>query len=112
MEKPIFWIWFLPWGVILFGLWYLFSSEWVRELIRFFGPQPHFDVARNKDGSFPEPPRRRLKTSHQSVMQIVISLVILAAALYVLLSREAYPDSQQKWAIGAMGTIMGFWLKR
>ena len=45
----------------------------------------------------------------REVMQIIISLVILGAALYIILSKK-YPDDVQKWAFGAIGTVIGYWL--
>ena len=44
------------------------------------------------------------------VMQIMISFVLLAAALYVILSKKFDVDTQ-KWAFGIVGTIVGYWLK-
>jgi hypothetical protein len=44
------------------------------------------------------------------VMQIVISLIILGAGLWVILSGHYTPDSE-RWAAGAIGTVMGYWLK-
>ena len=43
-------------------------------------------------------------------MQIVISLVILGAGLWVILSGHYAADSG-RWASGAIGTVMGYWLK-
>ena len=43
------------------------------------------------------------------VMQIVISLVVLAAAVYVLLATSNADD--HKWAYGVIGTIVGYWLR-
>ena len=45
----------------------------------------------------------------QPVMQVLISVVVLGSALYVILSKK-YPDATQKWAFGAVGMIVGFWL--
>lgn len=45
-------------------------------------------------------------------VQIVISIVVLAAALYVIAFKPDASDATQKWAIGAVGTLFGFWLKR
>ena len=42
-------------------------------------------------------------------MQIILSLVITAAGLFVILS-QTYSDDAQKWAFGAVGTILGYWL--
>lgn len=43
-------------------------------------------------------------------MRIVVSLLILGSALYVILSAR-YDDSVAKWAMGAVGLVVGFWLK-
>jgi hypothetical protein len=43
-------------------------------------------------------------------MQVLISLALLGASLYVILSRD-YQQPQQNWAYGMVGTIAGFWLK-
>ena len=45
----------------------------------------------------------------REIMQIVISVVILGASLYIILSKK-YPADVQKWAYGAIGTVIGFWL--
>ena len=42
-------------------------------------------------------------------MAIVVSLVVLAASLFVILSKK-YPPESDRWAYGAVGTIVGFWL--
>ena len=44
------------------------------------------------------------------VMQIAISTVILAAGLWVILSGH-YGADAERWASGAIGTVMGYWLK-
>ena len=44
-------------------------------------------------------------------MMVVISVVVLGSSLYVILSGNYNDDGTQKWAFGATGTIMGFWLK-
>jgi hypothetical protein len=43
------------------------------------------------------------------IMQIVVSLVVLAAAVYVLLATSNADD--HKWAYGVIGTIVGYWLR-
>jgi hypothetical protein len=45
------------------------------------------------------------------VMQVIISLVLLAGSLYTILS-GSYDADHEKWGYGALGTIVGFWLKR
>jgi len=44
------------------------------------------------------------------VMQIAISTVILGAGLWVILSGH-YASDAERWASGAIGTVMGYWLK-
>lgn len=43
-------------------------------------------------------------------MQVLVSLVILSAALWVILSGQVN-DAMQKWAFGAVGTVLGYWLR-
>jgi hypothetical protein len=49
------------------------------------------------------------------IMAIVVSIVILGAGLYVILATQGgqpkYPEGTQKWAFGAVGSVLGFWLK-
>jgi len=41
-----------------------------------------------------------------------ISLVILAAGLYVLLCGKCnYSDATAKWAIASIGVVIGYWLR-
>jgi hypothetical protein len=47
-------------------------------------------------------------TTH--VMQIGISVLVLASGLWVILSK-LYQPAVLHWAYGAVGTIIGFWLK-
>lgn len=42
-------------------------------------------------------------------MAVVISIAILLAALYIVLSGK-YPGESEKWAFGAIGTLFGYWL--
>jgi|GEM_PF-2654484 hypothetical protein len=42
-------------------------------------------------------------------MAVGISLVVLAAGLYVVLSKK-YSDEVQRWAFGAIGMVVGYWL--
>ena len=46
----------------------------------------------------------------KAIMQIIISLSVLGGALYVVLSQQ-FPDDYAKWAFGAIGVIIGYWLK-
>jgi hypothetical protein len=43
-------------------------------------------------------------------MQVIISLVLLAGALYTILFGH-YDADHEKWAYGAIGTVAGYWLK-
>ena len=44
------------------------------------------------------------------IMQPLVSLTILVAALYIILSDRFSPQDKH-WAYGAVGTVIGFWLK-
>jgi hypothetical protein len=44
-------------------------------------------------------------------IQISVSLVILAVALFVFFRHWCYPQDSN-WAFGALGTILGFWLSK
>jgi hypothetical protein len=43
------------------------------------------------------------------VMAILVSLTILAAGLFVVLS-GSYKQDTEKWAFGAIGLVIGYWL--
>ena len=43
-------------------------------------------------------------------MQVFISVVVLGAALWVLLSKN-YDETYVKWAIGIVGIVVGYWLR-
>lgn len=45
----------------------------------------------------------------KGAMAAVITLVLLIAALWVILSKR-YQDAEKKWAFGIIGTIVGYWL--
>lgn len=42
---------------------------------------------------------------------LAVSVVVLGAALFVILSGDAYTDDSAKWAYGIVGVIVGYWLK-
>jgi hypothetical protein len=44
------------------------------------------------------------------IMQVVLSIALLAAALYEVLNPSA-PAEVQKWATGIIGTLLGFWFR-
>lgn len=58
-----------------------------------------------RDASNPEIP-----VPVRVIMMVVISGCVLWAALHVILS-QGYDESAEKWAYGAVGIIIGFWLK-
>ena len=61
-------------------------------------------------------PASRLGRTGQSpsatalVMQVVLSLVVVASALYVILFKPDAPEDH-KWAYGAIALVLGFWLR-
>ena len=56
------------------------------------------------------PGATRGRADARLAMQIVISLIVLGAGLWVILSGRYTPDAE-RWASGAIGTVMGYWLK-
>ena len=52
----------------------------------------------------------RADASARLAMQIALSVVVLVAGLWVILSGHYRPDAE-RWASGAIGTVMGYWLK-
>jgi hypothetical protein len=43
-------------------------------------------------------------------VRIGISLIVLGAALYVILSQN-FTDESSKWAFGIVGIVLGYWLR-
>jgi hypothetical protein len=43
-------------------------------------------------------------------VQVAITLIFVAASLFVILSKW-YAPAERHWAYGALGTILGFWLR-
>ena len=50
-----------------------------------------------------------VSAASNETVSIVITFIVLAAALYIILSKK-YPDDTQKWAFGIIGLIIGYWL--
>jgi hypothetical protein len=44
------------------------------------------------------------------VARAVISIVILSSGIYVIM-HDSYSDAVVKWAIGAVGVVIGYWLR-
>ena len=45
----------------------------------------------------------------ENAARFLITLIVLGAALYVILS-QALDDASEKWAFAIVGTVLGFWL--
>jgi hypothetical protein len=45
----------------------------------------------------------------KNVMTAVISIPVLAVSLFIILSKR-YSEADIKWAYGAAGTVLGYWL--
>jgi hypothetical protein len=58
----------------------------------------------------PPGPESAVSLSYALGAQLVISAVLLVAALFVILTKR-YPAQDKHWAYGALGTVVGFWLK-
>ena len=52
-----------------------------------------------------EPPSK-----FNTTIRVAISLLVLFAALFVILSQR-YPDDYAKWAFGIIGIVVGYWLR-
>jgi hypothetical protein len=44
-------------------------------------------------------------------MQVLVSLCLLGASLFVILA-AGYDPNIKHWAFATVGTILGFWLRR
>ena len=44
-------------------------------------------------------------------MQVLVSICLLGSGLFVIMS-SSYSASDKHWGYGAVGSILGFWLKR
>jgi len=43
-------------------------------------------------------------------IRAVVSAVVLIVALFIVLN-NGYPDATIKWAYGAIGLVLGYWLR-
>jgi hypothetical protein len=50
------------------------------------------------------------KTNRSAAMQITVTLILLLASLFVILSAQ-YDAHSKHWAFATVGTILGYWLK-
>jgi hypothetical protein len=44
------------------------------------------------------------------VTKILVTVLVLLSALFIIVS-NSYPVTDQKWAYGVIGTIIGYWFK-
>ena len=44
------------------------------------------------------------------LIRAAVTFLVLGAAFFILL-RDGYPDATQKWAYGAIGLVLGYWLR-
>ena len=54
---------------------------------------------------------KELNSRLVTATQVIVSLAILGAVLYMILSKQ-YGANDTKWACGIVGTVIGYWLKR
>jgi hypothetical protein len=47
---------------------------------------------------------------YEFVARLIVSVVVLIAGLWVICT-GAYPDATTKWAFGAVGLVVGYWLR-
>lgn len=88
----------LPWVIIAVGVMALFAYRFMSSEGTSFG----FNGI-NQSRNVSLPPTRTL-------MSVFVSVAILVSALYIILSKN-YDGASEKWAFGAIGMIVGFWLK-
>ena len=67
-------------------------------------------LSRGASARRPAARTRAAGDSVRPVMQIAVSIVMLAAGLWVMLSGH-YGAEARHWASGAIGTVVGYWLK-
>ncbi|WP_421724128.1 hypothetical protein [Bauldia sp.] len=95
--------------VILWLMWLGIAVLVALAISRFVAARREPAVEAMRVGGPAKPPERKPPVAYQA-MTIVVSVVVLGAALYVILS-AAYAEDTAKWAYGAVGTVVGFWLK-
>ena len=59
----------------------------------------------------PQMPRASASAGNPAFwVRVAVTTAVLLSGLFVILSKN-YDSEQQKWAFGAIGTIVGYWLK-
>ncbi len=61
-------------------------------------------------GGRPEVVAAPAKVNVKTIMMVLVSILVLGSSLFIILSGQ-YDNENQKWAFGAVGTIVGFWLR-
>jgi hypothetical protein len=88
-----------PWIVFLAAVVFLvFLTLWRREVSEVFYRTEDLAIGIN------------WTASAQVFMRCLVTVSILAVSLYLILHHGSDAE-QQKWAYGAVGTILGYWLK-
>lgn len=64
------------------------------------------ELNRNPSGGTPH---GRSRAPRKLFMQVVVSLAILGAGLFMIL-HGSYSADAQKWAAGLIGSVVGYWL--
>lgn len=77
---------------------------------RFFKPIPGEGSRRAGRSDYDITKPRMVTYNTNTVMSVVVSLTILVASIYIILSSK-YDEGTQKWAFGVIGSIIGFWFK-
>jgi hypothetical protein len=58
----------------------------------------------------PHAPAESLGLPIRTIMQVLLSLGLAGASLFIILF-HAYDPKDKHWAYGTLGTILGFWLR-
>ncbi len=61
-------------------------------------------------GGRPEVVAAPAKVNVKTIMMVLVSILVLGSSLFIILSGQ-FDNENQKWAFGAVGTIVGFWLR-
>ena len=74
---------------------------------RWFRPRRHY---RLDPDAVAAPPSFAAMLLQRVRMIHIVTMLLLLASFWIILSNQ-YDDDVQKWAFGAMGSIVGFWLR-
>lgn len=111
----------LPWILIAIGTFILIVLgvvNWVpndravnlRNLFAHYIPPELVDEMTREPGKAPSEkwaPSLYSGISVELIMSVIITIAILGAALFIILSGQ-YSDSDAKWAYGSLGTVIGY----